>query len=78
MEELNNEVSNVEQQVSLSLNANDTIQIAIQGPLYNSPSIRAALGEPTFHTFPYNTWRVESEQVQVLFTWAKGSVFFHI
>ena len=58
MEELNNEVSNVEQQVSLSLNANDTIQIAIQGPLYNSPSNRAALDEPTFHTFPYNTWRV--------------------
>ena len=53
MEELNNEVSNVEQQVSCSWNANDTfyhdtIQIALQGPLYNTPPNRAALGEPTF------------------------------
>ena len=53
MEELNNEVSNVEQQVSWTWNANDifyhdTIQIALQGPLYNTPPNRAALGEPTF------------------------------
>lgn len=60
MEELNNEVSNVEQQVSWSWNANDTIyyntiQIAIQGPQCNTPPTRATLGEPTFYTFPYKT-----------------------
>lgn len=115
MEELNNEVSNVEQQVSWSWNANDTfyhytIQIALQGPLYNTPPTRVTLGEPTFYTFPYKTWRVvyvrnrtlaqleerpairvtllaaptflrrntlaRPEHAQVLFSWAKGSVFF--